>query len=227
MKERIIKQMTEVVRDVMTNFQSDFYKYDMEALENYDERFLWFVAPSHTHLAKIGEQYLSDIVDLSEEGLYAVLQRNTTPDACVNSLSKDDLVFYYDGDQMTQITIEEAKHLWEAVRSWSLYSWQLQNGMCALPNDFTIPLELSCSFAYLKDQLKYAREIGTSTLVDALKRFKHYQKINSTHKCVIGKDFSQHSFTFAFIYTDSKTGEEKCSLNGGLLYYDGKWNTHT
>lgn len=226
MKQEIIKQMNQVVADVMTSFQSDFHKYDMELLENYDERFLWFVAPSHTHLARIGENHLNEIVS-TEEGLYAVVKRNVTADVCLAVDNSEELVFYYDGDKLEKVTRVEAKRLWEAVRSWSLYSWQLQNGMCALPNDFTIPLELSCSFAYLKDQLKYAREIGTTTLVDTLKRFKHYQKINSTHKCVIGKDFSQHSFTFAFIYTDSRTGEEKCSLNGGLLYYDGKWHTHT
>jgi len=226
MKQEIIKQMTQVVADVMTSFQSDFHKYDLELLENYDERFLWFVAPSHTHLARIGENHLNEIVS-TEEGLYAVVKRNVTADVCLAVDNSEELVFYYDGDKLEKVTRVEAKRLWEAVRSWSLYSWQLQNGMCALPNDFTIPLELSCSFAYLKDQLKYAREIGTTTLVDTLKRFKHYQKINSTHKCVIGKDFSQHSFTFAFIYTDSRTGEEKCSLNGGLLYYDGKWHTHT
>ena len=218
--------MTEVVRDVMTNFQSDFYKYDMEMLENYDERFLWFVAPTHTHLARIGENHLAQFAN-GDEFVYAVLQHNTTADACLCIHDEQELVFYYDGDKMEQVTREEAAHLWEAIRSWALYSWQLQNGMCAIPSDLTIPLEISCGMDYLKEQLRYAQELGTKTLIDALKRFKHYRKINSTHRCVIGKDFSEHSFTFAFIYTDSRTGEEKCSLNGGLLYYSGEWHTHT
>ena len=226
MKECIIKQMTEVVRDIMTSFQSDFYKYDMEELENYDERFLWFVAPTHTHLAKIGENHLARLAK-SEEFAYAVLQHSMTADACLWNHDKDELVFYYDGGKMEKITHEEAVRLWGISRSWSLYSWRLQNGMRSLPGDLTIPLEFSCGTDYLKEQMKYANEIGSRTLVDALKRFKHYRKINSTHKCVIGRDFSEHSFTFAFIYTDSKTGEEKCGLNGGLLFYSGQWHTHT
>ena len=226
MKETIIKQMNEVVRDMMTSFQTDFTKYDMELLENYDERFLWFVAPSHTHLARIGESYLSEIVS-NEDGLYAAVKRNLTADVCLGADSNEELVFYYDGDKLERITREEARHLWNAVRSWFLHSWQVQNGMRELPDNFTIPVKFNCSLSYVKEQLRFAQEIGTTSLIEALKRFRNYNKINSSHRCEIGRDFVDHSFTFAFVYNDSKTGEKKCNLCGGLIFYDGKWNTHT
>ena len=226
MKQEIIKQMTQVVADVMTSFQSDFHKYDMELLENYDERFLWFVAPSHMHLARIGENYLNEIVNTEEE-LYAVVKRNMTADVCLAIDNSKELVFYYDGNKLEKVTRMEAKRLWEAIRSWLLHNWQIQNGMCAIPSDFTIPIKFNCSLSYLKEQLRYAKEIGTTTLMDAFKRFRTYNKINSTHKCEIGRDFADRSFTFAFSYNDSKTGEEKYSLCGGLIFYDGKWNVHT
>lgn len=226
MKKIIIKQMAEVVRDTMTSFQTDFTKYDMEAMENYDDRFLWFVAPAHTHLAKIGEQYLGDIIG-SEEGLYAVLQRNTTPDALLGVDNNEELVFYYDGDKLEKITRSEARHLWGAIRGWMLHSWQVQNKMSALPSDFTIPVKFKCGYSYIKEQLNYAKEIGDDTLKAIFERFKHYSKVNSSHRCEIYRDFAAHSFTFAFLYNNSKTGEEVCSLNGGIIYYDGKWNTHT
>ena len=222
MKEKIIKQMAEIVRDTMKSFQSDFYQYDMDVLKEYDEAFLWFVGESHTHLAKIGEAYLSNITS-SEHGLFAILQRNTTADAVIGYNDPNELVFYYDGTDLVKISREEASHLWKAVRSFALYTWTLHNGM--LPDNFRIPIKFGCSLSYVKEQLRLNAETNAN-LLEIFHRLRTYRKINSTHRLEIYKDFEEHSFTFAFMYKN-ENGEERCGLNGGIIYYSGKWNIHT
>lgn len=225
MKEKIIKQMTEVVRDIMTSFQSDFYKYDMEILDGYDGKFLWFVAPSHTHIAKIDEHYMHDELckPYGERFVYALLQNNTTADCCTAIDTDKELAFYYDGEQMVQVFHVEAHRIWKAIKDYTLFEWRMMTGK-QLPETMNIPIKFICSLSYVKEQLRFNKEIG-GNLIEQLRHFRNYMKLNSTHVIEIGRDFADHSFNFASVYYED--GEKKCSINGGLIYYDGKWNTHT
>lgn len=222
MKESIIKQMTEVVRDVMTNFTDDFYKYDMEALKDYDGRFVWIVAPMHTHLCKIGEEYLMDTLR-SEEGVYAVCQRNTTNDFYLYSkdrLYEDEIVFYYDGDKMEQISFEEAKRIWEAVRSWALFMWQTQNEK-ELPTNFKIPVHFIMCGKIIRKLLESEK---AANLLEEISRRRNGMKVNHTD-CVNIYVETLDSLYFEKIC--KLNGESHRLLNGGIIYYNGKWHTHT
>ena len=224
MKEKIIKQMENVVRDVMTSFQSDFYKYDMEILDGYDGKFLWFVASSHTHIARIDEQFMHDELckPYGERFVYALVQNNTTADVCTAINTDKELVFYYDGENMVRVFREEARRIWKAIKDFTLFEWQMMGKQ--LPKDMNIPIKFVCSLSYIKEQLKFNEQIG-GNLIEQLKHFRNYRKLNGSHTIEIGRDFADHSFTFASVYRED--GETKCSINGGLIYYDGKWNTHT
>lgn len=221
MKEKIIKQMTEIVRDHMKSFTDDFYKYDMEALKDYDERFIWQVAPSHTHLSKIGESYLMKMAD-SEEGIYSLCQRTQTPDAVLNYLwGEDELVFYYDGEMLNQITLMEAQRIWETVRSWVLFAWQQKNGK-ELPNNFKIPVHFVMCGKIIKSFLK--DPVKSANLLSELKRRRNGSKVNHTDMVNVYVE-SQDSLYFERGYTIN--GEYRRSLNGGIIYYNGAWHTHT
>ena len=150
MKAEIIKQMTEVVRDIMTSFQSDFEQYDMAALDGYDGKFLWFVAPSHTHLALIDEHHLYEQMcePSGERFIYSLLQGNATPDCCMAMGQKDELVFYCDGEKMDQITCEEAQHIWKAIKDFTLFQWQIKTGR-PLPENMRVPIKFTCSLSYV------------------------------------------------------------------------------
>lgn len=221
MKEAIIKQMTEIVRDTMRMFTDDFYKYDLNALKDYDERFIWQVAPSHTHLSKIGEQYLTEMLG-TEEGVFAMCQRNTTPDAVLNYMWGDEeLVYYYDGDMLRQITLHEAQHIWEAVRSWALFMWQVQNKK-ELPNDFKIPVHMNGSRKMILELLHDTEK--SSNLMEALKSRRGGIKFNASEKVEIYVE-SPTSLYFERGYMYK--GDYRRGLNGGIIFYNGKWHTHT
>lgn len=224
MKENIIKQMTQVVLDIMTGFEDDFYKYDMELLDNYDGKFLWFVAPTHAHLARIDEQHLHELMckPSGERFIYALLQNNSTADVCL-AVNTNDIVFYYDGDKMFQITHDEARHIWKAIKDFTFFQWTVRTGK-PLPKSMRVPIKFNCSLSYVKEQLRFSAENGYN-LLEKLKHFRSYMKLNSSHAIHIGRDFAEHSFTFASCYAED--GDTHCCLNGGLIFYGGKWSVHT
>jgi len=220
MKESIIKQMTQIVRDVMTSFTDDFYKYDMADLQDYDGRFVWVVGSSHTNLAKIGEEYLNKMLE-SEIALYHLLQGDMTIDAVLYLKYKGDLVFYYDGENLVRIAWDEAERIWGAVRDWALFTWQVKNKK-ELPSNFKIPVHLCNCRERIKRLLQSER---ASNLMDELKRRRNGIKANHTD-CVNIYVEGDDSLYFERVYVDDN-GERRCSLNGGIIYYSGCWHTHT
>ena len=61
MNKKIIDAMTDIVEEKMEQFKSDFYKFDLNTLKDYDGCFVWSVTQSHTHLELI------DIFDIVEK----------------------------------------------------------------------------------------------------------------------------------------------------------------
>lgn len=58
MNNSIIKQMSDIVAEVMTSFQSDFEQYDKQYIEKAEAcqfPMIWMVGTSHTYLLKLGE----------------------------------------------------------------------------------------------------------------------------------------------------------------------------
>ena len=175
MEQRIIDQMENIVKDVMESFQDDFYKYDKTYLQKYDERFIWVVGKSHTHLARIGEEYLSEQLK-NETALYCLLQKNTTIDAVIYMKDERDLVFYYDGNCLDRITFDVAEKIWGAIKSWALFSWQAQNKK-ELPSNFKIPVHLCACREQIKNLLKSEK---ASNLLDELRRRRNGIKVSAT-----------------------------------------------
>lgn len=227
MKQSVINQMTEIVQDTMKSFQSDF-EIDKKSLKDYDGKFIWTVAASHTHLAKIGGDYILDLlIGHEDRGVYAMLQRNFDADAILSSSwCCEDLVFYYDGkdDLMVEIQADEAQRIWDAIRDSALCSWKRLTKR-ELPKSFKVPVRFSCGRKYVLEQLRFADSIGDKTLRDRLEWFHNYLKINDSHYIQVGRDFTEHSFTFTEIATID--GEERVIMNGGILYYSGAWHRHT
>lgn len=207
--------MREIVGQVMCSCQSDFTVHDMKALEDYNDKFIWQVAPTHTYLHFVGKDELQRLVS-SENGLYNFLQRNTGPDACLKSVGKDERVFLFDGIKMFEMSVDAVSAYWESLREWTLFQWQAYHGMQKLPNDFCIQIDFSdedCE-KYFNEQLEYAKQHNDESLENILRRFKHRVKQSSDHKIVINKDgYAERSFVFREIY-----GGE-CHLFGGIIFH--------
>ena len=231
MKERIIKQMTEVVRDKMRQFQSDF-EHDKEVLEDYDGAFLWLCAPSHTYLSLISPEHIAEKIS-TDNGLYAILQNRFTADYCFAQTYEEDIVFYYDGKSncMEKITGAEARRIWQITKESAIFNYEQLHGDESVPTNFRVPVKVAdgCGVKYLKEQLQFADSIGDKTLRNCLHRFQKWYKLNSTCRIVLYRDFCEHSFTFALLIGDGD--KWKCVMNGGVIYQVikgvGSWSINT
>ena len=216
MNGTIIKQMSQIVRDVMQSNQSDFTDYDVKSLSDYDGSFIWFVHPSHTYLCKLSHKVLSEMVE-TETGLYQVLQRNTSPDAYLSETvcGKDTMLFLYDGAKLTQISLEFAKGYWAGLREWVLLQWQAYNGMTELPTDFSIPIVFASpeTEAYFKEQLEYAEKHNDKSLSNCMERLTHRIKMSSDHIVRISQDYQERSFLFCHYYGGQPHD------NGGIIFH--------
>lgn len=62
---------------------------------------------------------------------------------------------------------------------------------------------------------------GGDSLLQIIKGFRRYERSAVNEKVVIDSDWSSNSFSF----WHERNGE--CLMNGGILFYDGKWHSHT
>lgn len=205
----------------MTAFSSDFYEHDMKSLNDYDEPFLWVLGKSHTHLIRLGEKYFTDSME-NEAVIYAMCQNNTYGDAVTWCIPKDDKVFYYDGGELIQIDADEASHIWKAVKSWALWSWRCKNGMMALPTNFKTPIRFGNGTR--EKILEILHGENASNLLDEMRHKRGgFKRCASDHVTIYFEDYTSLYFVRGFY----DSGEFVRTLNGGILFYNGRWHTHT
>ena len=212
MYERIIEQMSNFVDGIMRQNQTDFTKYDMELLADYNGEFIWLVAPTHTHLHKISAESLKQMV-ATEGDLYNLLQGNSWVDAYLNQKNEDERIFIFDGRKLLRYIRDDAKRYWRSLKKWALFQWQVEHGMEPLPSDFTIPVEFIECEDYFNEQLEYAKAHNDTSLQDCIDRFNRRIKQGGDHKIVIFRDYTERSFLFREMYGG------KSHLCGGIIFH--------
>lgn len=217
MKESIIKQMSEIVRDIMRSNQTDFTEYDLKSLADYDGVFLWLVHPYHTHLLLLDHKNLAKMVE-SEAGLYMFCQRNTWEDACLNETNcgKETRLFLYNGgNELAPVSLGFAKGYWEGLRDWTLFQWQAYHGMEPIPTDFNIPIVFASeeTEAEYEKQLEYASQHNDESLKNCFERLRNRIKMGSDHYVRISQDYQERSFLFCHYYGGQPHD------NGGIIFH--------
>ncbi len=215
MKQEVIDKMAQIVKDTMTMFQSDF-EQDKERLAGYDGKFIWQIAPTHTHLHLCDNGYLDGLLE-NEATLYRFCQNSTWETACIEGSMRDDTFYKYDDDTglFEQCTQNDAKIAWDISKTSALNRWRLRNQK-ELPTNFKVRIEFASKETrqYFIEQLKFAWQHNDNSLIDCLHRFRNYRKVGQNHKVVIGRDFSERSFVFHEDYGNGRYG-----LNGGIIFH--------
>lgn len=215
MTQEVINKMAEIVQNTMTMFQSDF-EQDKKTLDGYFGKFIWQIAPTHTHLHICGNDYLNKLVE-EERVRYAWCQGDTWADACIDIAQEDEKFYCYDDetDEFYETTKEDAKTKWGISKRAALNRWSLYSCM-ALPTDFKVRIEFASleTRRYFIEQLRYASQHNDNSLIDCVRRFRNYRKAGAQHKIVISRDFADRSFQFYEDYGNSKYG-----LNGGIIFH--------
>ena len=226
MKASIIKQMENIVKDLMTSFQSDFEKYDKNTLSDFDGEFWWCVRPNGTTLATVDYSLINN-----ERFIYALMQNNTSL-YCVATLNyNEQQLFRYSGvpyEQLVPVTKEELQQRYEDFKRFALETTTVE-----------VPKRIKCRVlfpgnaedrarmrAYLKEQLQYADSIGDTTLRNKLHFFHHCSQVCKDHVYYLNVD-TFYGIERSFYFSECINGEHRS--NGGIIYdKDTKqWSRHT
>lgn len=219
--------MENIVKDLMTSFQSDFEKYDKNTLSDFDGEFWWCVRPNGTTLATVDYSLINN-----ERFIYALMQGNnslhcvTTPYFC-----NEQHFFRYSGipyESLVPVTKEELQKRFEDFKRFALATTTVE-----------VPKRIKCRVlfpgdaedrarmrAYLKEQLRYADSIGDTTLRDKLHHFHHCIQVCKDHVYYLNVD-TFYGMEHSFYFSEHINGNYRS--NGGIIYDKERktWSKHT
>lgn len=212
MNEAITKQMSNIVADVMTSFQSDFEKYDKEYVESAKSNqfpMIWIVGKSHTYLLKLGSYKEKFFENESVRLLYA--QGDNGFDSYLKMFA-DDHVFLIEEEKVVQVSVEQAKNAVSDYVIPTVKEWESQNGK--LPKKCKVKVKFSnIAISKLKEMIRDCEAHNDTSLLDALKGFHRYRQISSDHHILVSYNSYYNEFTFCE-YTKNNPG-----LVGGIIFH--------
>lgn len=215
MNEAIIKQMSNIVADVMTSFQSDFENYDklyIEKAEACQFPMIWIVGASHTHLLKLGSY--KELFFNNESARFIYVQEGNGFDAYLN-MYPNDHIFIIGKDKVSEVSLDQAK---EAVHDYmmpAVKEWEDCNG--SLPKRCKVKVKLNnISISKLKQLICDCEAHNDTSLVDALRGFHRYRQMSSDHYIQVSYNPAYNEFGFCE-YINGKSG-----LVGGIIFHGWK-----
>jgi hypothetical protein len=227
MKEQVLKQMIAVVDETLQHCKSDFYKWDLKELSkmNEDEPFLWSCREAATTLLSMNEHAERKLLNESETYRFSFMRfPNSRIDWFAQTSSWGGRSFYYDGAELKEIDIDKAGNyakdiftpIVEHLKAFVYMKY------AAVDGDYfkRLSIRFEDKTTWL-NVLHIARTDEGKDLLENLRHFRHYVRTAKNQYISIGRDFADKSFTFAEMVNDN------CIMNGGVIYYHGKWNIHT
>lgn len=225
MKEAIIEQMRSLLSPERF-CQSDF-EYDVKALENTNEPFLWMVRDQGTSLVKLGAGEMRK--HFHYEQLRMELMRNAeSPLSSFKYLASLEAKFYYyDGLELRQIKKADTTTIY-----LSLWGDSIKTLPEFYPTEYAAiskPLELRMASEQVAAKFKrvkeVARDLHDTSFMACMERLKSWTRRAVDQHIEISDDFTENSFSFCEI-TNGTPG-----INGGVIYSsyakENRWSTHT
>jgi hypothetical protein len=222
MEEKVLKQMIAAVDEVVKYNKSDFYKYDLHTLNDYDtSEFVWGVYEYGTALLVIDIDKAKYALDNGEASRFTFMN---DPNCFFIrfSYSSFEKLFHYKDGIMNEITIETVRNIYESFTAELLkYVSDKYGGSEGKYWGKKIPIHFTSHEAF-KFFLEMVHEEAGENLLECARVFRGYQRIAINHAIYISIDsFCDKGFYFEV----EVNGCQK--LNGGILFYDGKWHRHT
>lgn len=215
MNEAIIKQMSGIVAEVMTSFQSDFEQYDKPYIEKAEAcqfPMIWIVGTSHTHLLKLGSY--KEFFFNNESVRLNYVQGDNGFNAYLN-MYPNDYIFIIGKDKVSKVSLAQAK---EAIRDYvipAVKEWEECNGV--LPKRCKVKVKLNnISISKLKELICDCEAHNNTSLIDSLRGFHRYRQVASDHYIQVSYNPSYNEFGFCE-YINGKSG-----LAGGIIFHGWK-----
>ena len=223
MKADIIAQMTALL-GAGRFAKSDFEKYDIPALADYEGEFFWLTRENGTTLVKLGYE-LFDTYAKNESWRIAWFKDFLAPIYALKYYCEESRIFYYDKTELREVVwcdvvriFTDAYHIaYQYLRS--LHKDEVNVGGKLLH------IKIKCPVEYLKEQLRYADALGDTSLRNCLHSLRRWNRCAVNQHVEIYGDFAKHSFTFAEVIN----GETH--IFGGIIYSEysspRRWSIHT
>lgn len=220
--EELIKKMQDELYD-NHYCKQDFEKYDVKAISECCEPFLWEVREYGTSLIGIGPTKVLEWF-ATESSRICIFQDFHAPISIISrkSPSKDRKLFYFDGLSFMRIepcqAYELYDNLWTNVIRREFDNHPEEAGMASTP------LKLVFSEGALQRKLECEekqREMGNGSFTECLQRLEKWTRMAVDHEIRIGIDFCDLSFTFGEYVNGS------LRINGGIIFHGDKWCIHT
>ena len=225
MKENVLKQMIAAVDEVVKQNKSDFYKYDLHSLcELETPEFFWSVRETGTQLLVIDRDKMLKLLRTNEQCRFSFMRY---PNQALQSFLYFPGVKTFHCDKNSG-TLDEVEHPKGAL--YSMWSPIRKEFMQKMREEFG-DKEEKYWHSYMRVHFRSSdiwREIykaihseGGESLLQILKSFRSWERGAVNEEVIVSGDWSPNSFSFYH----KRNGE--CVMNGGILFYDGKWHRHT
>ena len=226
MNKRITDAMAAIIEEKMEQFKSDFYKFDMDTLKDYDGCFVWSVTPKHTRLELLN---VFDIVDyLKESEIHRFVFMGSSDLSLGYGVSDDaecfkSQVYMYDGICLRPISSVTLNAVLTAIevnvkdKIFKLFPEEIKYWHKRVPIHFS-------NRKVFSDFLQIARSEEGEKLLNCVRKFRSYRMNSMSHKIIIGSDFAPKSFSF-----HNDRGDGWGGYDGGIIYHEHlkDWSTHT
>ena len=226
MNESVLKTMIAAVDEVVKSCRSDFFKYDLKELVGLDNpEFLWSVRSTGTSLMIIDGNAMMKRLRNNEAARFRFMQFPN--EQCDSFLYfKPEKVFHCKNEIIIEIPTlgyeNDVREIYEPVHTYLTQAVADEFGEAEAKYWWrSIPIKFS-SLETRRMVLSKMRAEGGESLINCLDGFRRWSRLAVDEQIVISPEFGSNSdFYFAQIRNGSVV------MNGGILFYDGKWHRHT
>ncbi len=209
--------------------QSDFEKYDVDAIQASSEPFFWLVNSCGTHLVYCGTSQINEMLE-SETGRMRVFQNPYSPIAAITyyrGSAYATKVFYWDGFNLQRITVDDCCLIWDHLAARSITKAREEYNDEWLIRNELLPIKFASKETEenYRESLEYSDALGDDSLARCVERLTKYQRVAADQYILISADFTEHGYCFG----EMVNGE--CIMNGGIIpdlkKPEDRWQIHT
>lgn len=205
--------MQYVIEDCTNTCQSDFYKYDVNKIQNTDDRYfpmIWVVTPINTCL--INYKLYADRYYDSEFTRYDWHNPNSNYFDAYLQDEVNQQVYLIEENGIKLICMKEARKIVRNSVNDSVLKYEKEFGK--FTDDYKIRIKLNnITFSKLKELLKDCQVHNNTSLMDCLSRFRRCRKMSKDHTFCITYYPSDNEFTFReYINNEAR-------LVGGIIFH--------
>lgn len=211
-KELILQRMADIVSETMTHNQTDFTKYDTDAINGADESsfpMIWICAPRHTWLLQLG-RFRQSYCEY-EIARYQAAQ-NCDPFEPYLTLCNDEDQLYLITDDVVQIDRQRATEM--ARNTVQSVIAEYAETHEPMPKRFKVRIKFqNITLSKLKELIRDCQKHDNNSLLECFRNFHRRLQMTQDHCIEISWHEHWNEFGFCEMY------EGVAHISGGIVFH--------